>query len=69
MIFNFAYARVSTDEQETERQKQAIKEYCPEIEEKDIFIDKATGKNFDRPSYQLMKSLLREYQQKKIKWS
>ena len=58
MIFNFAYARVSTDEQETERQKQAIKEYCPEIEEKDIFIDKATGTNFDRPSYQLMKSII-----------
>ena len=58
MIFNFAYARVSTDEQETERQKQAIKEYCPEIEEKDIFIDKAAGKNFDRPSYQLMKSII-----------
>ena len=58
MIFNFAYARVSTDEQETERQKQAIKEYCPEIEEKDIFIDKATGKNFDRPSYQLMKCII-----------
>lgn len=58
MIFNFAYARVSTDEQETERPKQAIKEYCPEIEEKDIFIDKATGKNFDRPSYQLMKSII-----------
>ena len=58
MIFNFAYARVSTDEQETERQKQAIKEYCPEIEENDIFIDKATGKNFDRPSYQLMKSII-----------
>lgn len=58
MIFNFAYARVSTDEQETERQKQAIKEYCPEIEEKDIFIDKATGKNFDRLSYQLMKSII-----------
>ena len=58
MIFNFAYARVSTDEQETERQKQAIKEYCPEIAEKDIFIDKATGKNFDRPSYQLMKSII-----------
>lgn len=58
MIFNFAYARVSTDEQETERQKQAIKEYCPEIEEKDIFIDKSTGKNFDRPSYQLMKSII-----------
>ncbi len=58
MIFNFAYARVSTDEQETERQKQAIKEYCPEIGEKDIFIDKATGKNFDRPSYQLMKSII-----------
>ena len=58
MIFNFAYARVSTDEQETERQKQAIKEYCQEIEEKDIFIDKATGKNFDRLSYQLMKSII-----------
>ena len=58
MIFNFAYDRVSTDDQETERQKQAIKEYCPEIEEKDIFIDKATGKNFDRPSYQLMKSII-----------
>ena len=43
---------------DTERQKQAIKEYCPEIEEKDIFIDKATGKNFDRPSYQLMKSII-----------
>ena len=30
------------------------------IEERFIFVDKATGKNFDRPEYQAMKKIIRE---------
>lgn len=30
------------------------------IEERDIFIEKKSGKNFDRPTYQLLKQLVRE---------
>ena len=58
MIYYFAYARVSTEEQELERQIQAIKMYCPEIRENNIFIDKATGRNFERPNYQMMKGII-----------
>lgn len=58
MIYYFGYARVSTEEQETQRQIQAIKKYCPQIEDNNIFLDKGTGKNFEREQYKLMKSII-----------
>lgn len=53
-----AYVRVSTQEQDVTRQIIKMKELG--IEERFIFIEKATGKNFDRPVYQTMKNIIRE---------
>lgn len=58
MDLYFAYARVSTEEQDLERQIQAIRKYCPQIKDELFFKDKATGKDFERPKYQLMKSII-----------
>lgn len=44
----FGYARVSTKEQNLDRQIEALKQYVPE---ENILVDKASGKNTDRPSY------------------
>jgi len=57
----FGYVRVSTKEQNTDRQITAMKEYAEShgIEIERIFEDKASGKNFDRPHYQSMKLALR----------
>ena len=52
----FAYVRVSTQEQNEDRQIIAIKEMG--VPEKNIFMDKLSGKNFERPQYKkLMKKL------------
>lgn len=53
----FGYARVSSKEQNEERQIVAFKDYG--IDERDIYIDKQSGKDFDRPNYQIMKSKLK----------
>lgn len=53
----FGYCRVSTSEQKEDRQLQAMLEQ--NINERDIFIDKASGKDFERPQYQVLKSQLR----------
>lgn len=53
----FAYIRVSTAEQNTDRQLDALKKYV--TNDRDIFIDKVSGKTFDRPKYQALKSTLR----------
>ena len=53
----FGYVRVSTKEQNENRQIESLKEFG--INERDIFIDKATGKNFDRPEYETLKRMLR----------
>jgi DNA invertase Pin-like site-specific DNA recombinase len=54
---NFFYARVSSKDQSLERQIAAAKETG--IDEEYIFIEKASGKDFKRPEYQLMKRMLR----------
>lgn len=54
----FFYARVSSHDQSLERQISAAKEMG--IEGEYIFIEKASGKDFKRPEYQLMKRMLRE---------
>jgi DNA invertase Pin-like site-specific DNA recombinase len=58
----FAYVRVSTKDQNLDRQLAALKAYS---EEKDIVIDniheeKASGKDFNRPEYQKLKYRLRK---------
>lgn len=57
----FAYIRVSTKEQNTDRQEQAINEYCnsTKIRVDRVFIDKMSGKDFNRPQYQALKLCLR----------
>lgn len=55
----FGYARVSTKEQNLERQLEALKQYG--INEREIIVDKISGKNFNRPGYlNLKNNLLRE---------
>ncbi len=54
----FGYARVSSKEQNEERQIVAFKDYG--IDERDIYIDKQSGKDFDREQYSILKHILRE---------
>ena len=54
----FGYARVSSKEQNEERQTVAFKDYG--IDERDIYIDKQSGKDFDREQYNILKHILRE---------
>lgn len=53
----FGYVRVSDKGQNIERQD--IKMFELGIEERDIFVDKASGKNFERPQYQALKNIIR----------
>ena len=48
----YGYIRVSTREQNEDRQLLALKELS--IPEKNLFIDKQSGKDFDRPQYRKM---------------
>ncbi|MGC6585129.1 recombinase family protein [Paenibacillus sp. Dod16] len=54
----YGYARVSTKDQNEDRQVTVLREQG--IPDEYIFIDKASGKNFDRPEYKLLKRVLRE---------
>lgn len=54
----FGYCRVSSTDQKEDRQLEAMLELG--INERDIFVDKCSGKNFDRPQYQALKVQLRE---------
>lgn len=54
----FGYARVSSKEQNEERQLVAFKDYG--INERDIYVDKQSGKDFDRKQYNVLKNVLRE---------
>ena len=51
----FGYARVSSTEQNLDRQLLALKEY---VTEENILVDKASGKDTDRPGYQALKGAL-----------
>lgn len=51
------YARVSTRDQNESRQLDAFKSYGVDLN--NVFIDKASGKSFKRPQYQLMLKTLR----------
>ncbi|MGH0968082.1 recombinase family protein [Bacillus cereus] len=53
----FGYVRVSSKEQNESRQKEAMREQG--IEERDIYTDKQSGKDFNREMYQTVKNQLR----------
>ncbi|MEB9435451.1 recombinase family protein [Bacillus cereus] len=54
----FGYIRVSSKDQKEDRQ---IKKMLDKgINERDLLIDKVSGKSFDRPSYQALKQMVRE---------
>ena len=52
----FYYARVSTREQNLDRQLEAFKELG--ADEREIVTDKESGKNLDRPGYQALKTAM-----------
>jgi DNA invertase Pin-like site-specific DNA recombinase len=54
----YGYIRVSTKEQNEQRQLQKMLEKG--VEARRIFVDKASGKDFDRPQYQLLRKILGE---------
>lgn len=54
----FGYARVSSKDQNEARQLKMFKDYG--IDDRDIYIDKKSGKDFEREQYQLLKNILRE---------
>ncbi len=56
----YGYIRVSSKEQNIDRQMAALLKEG--LDKKHIFIDKQSGKDFDRPSYKrLLKKLKKEY--------
>lgn len=55
---DLGYARVSAKDQSPDRQLLKFKELG--IAERFTFIDTASGKNFDRPKYAIMKNMIRE---------
>lgn len=58
-VKQFGYIRVSSKDQNEARQLEAMKSLG--IDDRDLFIDKQSGKNFDRPQYQaLTNGILRE---------
>ncbi|PAB60879.1 recombinase family protein [Anaeromicrobium sediminis] len=55
---NIGYIRVSSKTQNEDRQLEKMETLG--IEERFIFIDKQSGKDFNRPQYQAMKKIIRE---------
>ena len=56
----YAYLRVSSTDQNLDRQLEAVRAYRPELKDENIFADKQTGKNFERDEYQKLKSILKK---------
>ncbi len=57
-VRTYGYARVSSKDQNVDRQVDVLKGYVPE--ERNIFIDKASGKDFERDAYKALKLCLRD---------
>ena len=53
----YGYVRVSTKEQNEDRQLKALLDYG--VEKENIFLDKKSGKDFEREEYQLLKKILK----------
>ena len=62
MTYTFAYVRVSSKDQNSARQVSAINEYAKanDLEIKQLYEDKASGKDFNREEYKSLKMSLRE---------
>lgn len=56
----FGYIRVSSKDQNIQRQIKALREYEPDLKKQNIYIDKQSGKDFYRDEYKEMKKMLRE---------
>lgn len=54
----FGYVRVSSKEQNIDRQLNELIKFG--VEERDIYIDKQSGKDFERKEYIVLKNILRE---------
>jgi DNA invertase Pin-like site-specific DNA recombinase len=54
----YAYLRVSAKDQNVARQLKALKEYRDELLEENVFVDKQSGKDFERKEYCRLKELL-----------
>lgn len=54
----FGYVRVSSTDQNEERQLEELKKYG--VDERNIYVDKKSGKDFNRESYKAMTDRLRE---------
>lgn len=54
----YGYVRVSTKEQNESRQMIALKEFP--VQEEKIFMDKQSGKDFNRPAYQKLLKKMKE---------
>lgn len=52
----YGYVRVSTKEQNLDRQLIAIKQYIPD--ERNIITDKESGENLDRQGYQILRNMI-----------
>jgi len=59
-IMIFGYVRVSTKEQNENRQVKALKDFCNELKHENIYMDKESGKDFNREQYQELKKILRQ---------
>ena len=59
----YGYIRVSSRDQNEDRQLIALKEVG--VVEKNIYLDKQSGKNFNRPQY---KKLLRKLKKEEAIW-
>lgn len=57
---NIFYIRISTKEQSIARQIEVAKEYGCTQEDINLFIDKQTGTNFNRPKFQAMLNAIRK---------
>lgn len=58
VLRKYGYVRVSDRDQNESRQIQALKDSG--VDEAYILIDKQSGKDFERPQYQLLRKILRE---------
>lgn len=56
----FGYIKVSSKDQNPQRQIEALKEYEKELKDENIFIDRQPGKDFNRDNYMELKKILRE---------
>jgi len=53
----YGYIRVSTKEQNEDRQVESIRNYG--VKDENVFMDKKSGKDFERDQYQLMKQIMK----------